>query len=87
MNEDPELARKGTYSSIVAARWLSEFANSEFTGTIHTLTLVLIDKALPAETIAPTDEQLRNLGNDLNAELARQGGLYPLRVVWARKPY
>ncbi|KAL1604783.1 hypothetical protein SLS60_004323 [Paraconiothyrium brasiliense] len=69
MNGNPQLARQGTYSSIVAARSLSEFA-----------------KTLPTDTIPLSEEQLNNLGSELNAELATRGGLYPLRVVWACKP-
>lgn len=86
MNTNPKLARQGTYSSIVVARSLVEFARSKpCRYPCPHLALVLIWVALPPGTITLSNVQLGSLGDDLNTELARQGGLYPLRVVWARK--
>jgi hypothetical protein len=31
-------------------------------------------------------EKLNTLGPDLKAELAGDGGVYPVKVVWGRKP-
>ena len=33
-----------------------------------------------------SNEQLETLPQRLEVELAKQGGYYPLRVVWGRKP-
>lgn len=41
--------------------------------------------ALPAGTIPLSPEQLDRMPDELQAELAGRGALYPIRVTWGRK--
>ncbi|KAI0110942.1 hypothetical protein GGR51DRAFT_510583 [Nemania sp. FL0031] len=43
-------------------------------------------KKLPAGALSIPPEKLETLSSDLRKELQESGGLYQLRVVWARKP-
>ncbi|KAH8704452.1 hypothetical protein GQ44DRAFT_732403 [Phaeosphaeriaceae sp. PMI808] len=43
-------------------------------------------KTLPAGTIPLSPEQLDRMPDELQAELAGRGALYPIRVAWGRKP-
>ncbi|KAF2973068.1 hypothetical protein GQX73_g500 [Xylaria multiplex] len=48
--------------------------------------LAQFGKNLPAGALTIPAEKLETLGSDLREELKEMGALYPLRVVWARKP-
>ena len=42
--------------------------------------------ALPEGDIPLSKEQLETMPDELKAELTEKGGIYPLHVVWGRKP-
>ncbi len=41
--------------------------------------------ALPQGAVDVAVEELETLGSDLEEELMKVGGIYPVRVVWGRK--
>lgn len=45
-----------------------------------------MDTALPEGTIPLSPEQIVNMPDQLKNELIDRGAVYPLRVIWARKP-
>ncbi|RYP49412.1 hypothetical protein DL768_004885 [Monosporascus sp. mg162] len=47
--------------------------------------LAQFGKTLPPGKISLSSEKLDTLGSDLEEELKKVGGVYPLRVVWGRK--
>ncbi|KAL1592632.1 hypothetical protein SLS60_011048 [Paraconiothyrium brasiliense] len=57
-----------------------------YSTTIAARGLVHFGSTLPVGAIPLSPEQIVNNPDDLNAELAKTGAVYPLRIVWARKP-
>ncbi|KAJ3561267.1 hypothetical protein NPX13_g9014 [Xylaria arbuscula] len=45
-----------------------------------------LGKSLPPGTLTISADRLETLSHDLGDELQEMGALYPLRIIWARKP-
>jgi hypothetical protein len=86
-NPNPALAKQGTYSTTIAARGLAGFGASKATlGRSLHVPSANESIALPEGAIPLTAAQIVSMPDDMNAELAKDGAIYPLRVVWGRKP-